>query len=116
MRIAANMRAMSGPGEGREARVLVAEHDTALREALVSVLRGLPEVGEVIEAPDPVGAVTAAPAADLVLLDMELSDDGAGLTRRLGGAGDGPAIVALGRLNDPDFAQIALDAGALSYL
>jgi DNA-binding response OmpR family regulator len=94
-------------------RVLVVEDDAGIAQSLV---RGLARAGYVVDTASTGADALAAPAADVVLLDLGLPDlDGLEVCRRLRRRGDAAIIVVTARGEERD--RVAtLDEGADDYL
>ncbi|WP_137992864.1 response regulator transcription factor [Streptomyces vilmorinianum] len=114
---------MSGPGnrhgEGRVARVIVADDQSMVREGIVLVLGLLPGIEVVGSARDGEEAValTAALAPDVVLMDLRMPRcDGVEATRRIRADHPGTEVVVLTTYADDDSLFPALRAGARGYL
>jgi DNA-binding response OmpR family regulator len=95
------------------ARILVVEDDAGIAQSLV---RGLARAGYVVDTASTGADALAAPAADVVLLDLGLPDlDGVEVCRRLRRRGDVAIIVVTARGEERD--RVAtLDEGADDYL
>jgi DNA-binding NarL/FixJ family response regulator len=100
-------------------RIVIADDQASVREGLVLLLGGLPDIEVVGAAPDGEQALAliAQHKPDAVLLDLHMPVlDGVGTTRRL--AADHPevAVVVLTTYADDRSVLEALHAGARSYL
>ncbi|MFF9482756.1 response regulator transcription factor [Streptomyces sp. NPDC014733] len=100
-------------GVAEETRVLVVEDDKGIAESLV---RGLRQVGYVVEGVRSGRAALSAPSPDVVLLDLGLPDiDGVEVCRRLRARSDAAIIAVTARGEEAD-RVVALDEGADDYL
>jgi DNA-binding NarL/FixJ family response regulator len=112
---------MSTPArpDGGPLRIVIADDQASVREGLVLLLGGLPEIEVVGAAAD--GEQTLDLVAehhpDAILLDLHMPVlDGIGATRRLAAEHPGVAIVVLTTYADDTSVLHALQAGARSYL
>ncbi len=100
-------------------RIIVADDQASVREGLVLLLGGLPDIEVVGAAADGEQAVelVAAHHPDAILLDLHMPVlDGIGATRRLSAEHPGVAVVVLTTYADDGSVLDALRAGARSYL
>jgi DNA-binding NarL/FixJ family response regulator len=100
-------------------RIVVADDQAAVREGLVLLLGGLPDIDVVGAAADGERALdlVAEHQPDAILLDLHMPVlDGIGATRRLTAEHPGVAIVVLTTYVDDASVREALQAGARSYL
>ena len=100
-------------------RIIVADDQASVREGLVLLLGGLPDIEVVGAAADGEQAVelVAAHQPDAILLDLHMPVlDGIGATRRLSAEHPGVAVVVLTTYADDGSVLDALQAGARSYL
>ena len=100
-------------------RIVVADDQASVREGLVLLLGGLPDIEVVGAAADGEQAVelVAAHQPDAILLDLHMPVlDGIGATRRLSAEHPGVAVVVLTTYADDGSVLDALQAGARSYL
>ena len=100
-------------------RVVIADDQASVREGLVLLLNGLPDIEVVGAAADGEQAVelVAAHQPDAILLDLHMPVlDGIGATRRLSAEHPGVAVVVLTTYADDGSVLDALQAGARSYL
>jgi DNA-binding NarL/FixJ family response regulator len=100
-------------------RIIVADDQASVREGLVLLLDGLPDIEVVGAAADGEQAVelVAAHQPDAILLDLHMPVlDGIGATRRLRAEHPGVAVVVLTTYADDGSVLDALQAGARSYL
>jgi DNA-binding NarL/FixJ family response regulator len=100
-------------------RIIVADDQASVREGLVLLLGGLPDIEVVGAAADGEQAVelVAAHQPDAILLDLHMPVlDGIGATRRLSAEHPGVAVVVLTTYADDGSVLDALRAGARSYL
>jgi DNA-binding NarL/FixJ family response regulator len=100
-------------------RVIVADDQASVREGLVLLLGGLPDIDVVGAAADGERALelVAEHQPDAILLDLHMPVlDGIGATRRLTVEHPGVAIVVLTTYVDDASVREALQAGARSYL
>ena len=100
-------------------RIIVADDQASVREGLVLLLDGLPDIEVVGAAADGEQAVelVAAHQPDAILLDLHMPVlDGIGATRRLSAEHPGVAVVVLTTYADDGSVLDALQAGARSYL
>jgi len=112
---------MTGPsGEAaRPLRIVIADDQASVREGLVLLLGGLPDIEVVGAAADGQQALqlVAEHEPDAILLDLHMPVlDGLGATRRLTAEHPGVAIVVLTTYADDGSVLDALQAGARSYL
>jgi DNA-binding NarL/FixJ family response regulator len=113
---------MSGaarPADGGPLRIVIADDQASVREGLVLLLDGLPDIEVVGAAADGEQALglVAAQQPDAILLDLHMPVlDGIGATRRLAAEHPGVAIVILTTYADDTSVLHALQAGARSYL
>ncbi|WP_369186182.1 response regulator [Streptomyces sp. R08] len=113
-----------GQGEGRReqqplVRVVVADDQTAVREALATVLDLQPGVEVVATAKDGGEAVRAAEehSPDVILMDLNMPRmDGVEATRLVSERFPGVAVVVLTTFADEEYILAALGAGARGYL
>ena len=104
---------MESIGTEAGVRVLVVEDDAGIAQSLV---RGLARAGYVVDTASTGADALAAPAADVVLLDLGLPDlDGVEVCRRLRRRSDVAIIVVTARGEERD-RVLALDEGADDYL
>lgn len=104
---------------GQPLRVVIADDQAIVREGLVVLLGGLPDIDVVGAAPDGERALelVAEHQPDAILLDLHMPVlDGIGATRRLVAEHPGVAIVVLTTYVDDASVLEALRAGARSYL
>jgi DNA-binding NarL/FixJ family response regulator len=100
-------------------RIVIADDQASVREGLVLLLGGLPDIDVVGAAADGQQAleVVAAHKPDAILLDLHMPVlDGIGATRRLKAEHPDVAIVVLTTFADDSSVLDALHAGARSYL
>jgi len=100
-------------------RIVVADDQASVREGLVLLLGGLPDIDVVGAAADGSRALelVAEHQPDAILLDLHMPVlDGIGATRRLTAEHPGVAIVVLTTYVDDASVREALQAGARSYL
>jgi DNA-binding NarL/FixJ family response regulator len=100
-------------------RIVIADDQASVREGLVLLLGGLPDIEVVGAAADGEQALglVAAQRPDAILLDLHMPVlDGIGATRRLAAEHPGVAIVILTTYADDTSVLHALQAGARSYL
>jgi DNA-binding NarL/FixJ family response regulator len=100
-------------------RVVVADDQASVREGLVLLLGGLPDIDVVGSAANGEEALdlVAKHQPDAILLDLHMPVlDGIGATRRLSAEHPGVAIVVLTTYVDDSSVLEALRAGARSYL
>jgi DNA-binding NarL/FixJ family response regulator len=100
-------------------RVVIADDQASVREGLVLLLGGLPDIDIVGAAADGEQALTlvAEHEPDAILLDLHMPVlDGIGATRRLAAEHPGVAIVVLTTFADDSSVLDALHSGARSYL
>jgi len=104
---------------GAPLRIVIADDQASVREGLVLLLNGLPDIEVVGAAADGEQALALVaehqPAAILLDLHMPVLD-GIGATRRLASEHPGVAVVVLTTYADDDTVLDALRAGARSYL
>jgi DNA-binding NarL/FixJ family response regulator len=112
------MTATSGEA-ARPLRIVIADDQASVREGLVLLLGGLPDIEVVGAAADGQQALdlVAEYKPDAILLDLHMPVlDGLGATRRLTAEYPGVAIVVLTTYADDSSVLDALHAGARSYL
>jgi DNA-binding NarL/FixJ family response regulator len=100
-------------------RIVIADDQASVREGLVLLLGGLPDIEVVGAAGDGERALelVAEQQPDAILLDLHMPVlDGIGATRRLAAEHPGVAIVILTTYADDASVLHALQAGARSYL
>ncbi|HEU5419362.1 MAG TPA: response regulator transcription factor [Streptosporangiaceae bacterium] len=112
---------MSSPARPADSplRIVIADDQASVREGLVLLLDGLPDIEVVGAAADGDQAVqlVAEHQPDAILLDLHMPVlDGIGVTRRLAAEHPGVAIVILTTYADDSSVLHALQAGARSYL
>lgn len=112
---------VTGPGapETRPLRIIVADDQASVREGLVLLLGGLPDIDVVGAASDGQQAIelVARHRPDAILLDLRMPVlDGIDATRRLTAEYPEVAIVVLTTYLDEGTVLPALRAGARSYL
>jgi DNA-binding NarL/FixJ family response regulator len=103
----------------RPLRIVIADDQASVRQGLVLLLGGLPDIEVVGSAADGDQAleVVAAREPDAILLDLHMPVlDGLGATRRLVAEHPGVAVVVLTTYVDDSSVREALNAGARSYL
>jgi len=108
----------TAPGTG-PLRIVIADDQASVREGLVLLLGGLPDIDVVGAAANGEQAVdlVAAHVPDAILLDLHMPVlDGIGATRRLAAEHPGVAVVVLTTYSDDASVLEALRAGARSYL
>lgn len=106
-------------GTGRVVRVVVADDQTVIREALATLLDLMPGIDVVATAANGHEAVeqTARTAPDVVLMDLHMPVlDGTEATRLILGSHPDVAVVVLTTLADDASILGALGAGARGYL
>jgi DNA-binding NarL/FixJ family response regulator len=104
---------------GAPLRIVIADDQASVREGLVLLLNGLPDIEVVGAAADgeQALALVAEHQPDAILLDLHMPVlDGIGATRRLAGEHPGVAVVVLTTYADDGTVLDALQAGARSYL
>ncbi len=107
------------PGADRPIRVVVADDQTAIREALATLLGLFDDIDVVATAADGTAAVDAAArtAPDVVLMDLRMpGTDGVEATRMIGERHPEVAVVVLSTFADEESVLAALGAGARGYL
>jgi DNA-binding NarL/FixJ family response regulator len=112
------MSAPARPADG-PLRIVIADDQASVREGLVLLLDGLPDIEVVGAAANGEQALdlVAAQQPDAILLDLHMPVlDGIGATRRLATEHPGVAIVILTTYADDTSVLHALQAGARSYL
>lgn len=100
-------------------RIVIADDQASVREGLVLLLGGLPDIDVVGAAADGAQALTlvAEHEPDAILLDLHMPVlDGIGATRRLTAEHPSVAVVVLTTYADDASVRDALRAGARSYL
>jgi DNA-binding NarL/FixJ family response regulator len=104
---------------GSPLRIVIADDQASVREGLVLLLGGLPDIEVVAAAADgeQALALVAEHHPDAILLDLHMPVlDGIGATRRLAAEHPGVAVVVLTTYADDSTVLDALRAGARSYL
>jgi DNA-binding NarL/FixJ family response regulator len=107
------------PPREKPLRVVIADDQASVREGLVLLLGGLPDIDVVGSAADgeQALALVAEQRPDAILLDLHMPVlDGIGATRRLAAEHPGVAVVVLTTYLDDSSVLEALRAGARSYL
>jgi DNA-binding NarL/FixJ family response regulator len=110
---------MTAETAGPPLRIVIADDQASVREGLVLLLGGLPDIEVVGAAADgeQALALVAEHKPDAILLDLHMPVlDGIGATRRLAAEHPGVAIVVLTTYADDGSVLDALHAGARSYL
>jgi DNA-binding NarL/FixJ family response regulator len=105
--------------KARPLRIVIADDQASVREGLVLLLGGLPDIEVVGAAADGQQALelVASREPDAILLDLHMPVlDGLGATRRLAAEHPGVAVVVLTTYADDSSVLDALHAGARSYL
>jgi DNA-binding NarL/FixJ family response regulator len=113
------MSTAARPADDRPLRIVIADDQASVREGLVLLLDGLPDIEVVGAAADGQQALdlVAAQQPDAILLDLHMPVlDGIGATRALAAEHPGVAIVILTTYADDTSVLQALQAGARSYL
>ncbi|HYK70574.1 MAG TPA: response regulator transcription factor [Streptosporangiaceae bacterium] len=106
-------------GDGAPLRVVIADDQASVRQGLVLLLDGLPDIKVVGAAADGEQALALVTEhhPDAILLDLHMPVlDGIGATRRLAAEHPGVAVVVLTTYADDSSVLDALRAGARSYL
>ncbi|MCK9894805.1 response regulator transcription factor [Frankia sp. AgB32] len=109
----------SPSGAARPIRVVVADDQTAIREALATLLGLFEDIDVVATAADGAAAVDAAArtAPDVVLMDLRMpGTDGVEATRMIGERHPEVAVVVLSTFADEETVLAALGAGARGYV
>ncbi|QMU79577.1 response regulator transcription factor [Streptacidiphilus sp. PB12-B1b] len=110
---------MTATGSAAPLRIVIADDQASVREGLVLLLGGLPDIDVVGDAPDGARALelVAELRPDAILLDLRMPVlDGIETTRRLAAEHPGVAVVVLTTYADDHSVLDALQAGARSYL
>ena len=113
------MSTAARPADDRPLRIVIADDQASVREGLVLLLDGLPDIEVVGAAADGQQALdlVAAQQPDAIVLDLHMPVlDGIGATRALAAEHPGVAIVILTTYADDTSVLQALQAGARSYL
>lgn len=100
-------------------RVVIADDEPAMREALADVIDSAPELTLVDQATDHPGALRAAVShrPDVLVLDFRMpGGNGPGTMRAVRGKAPGTAVLVLSAYEDPDIVVDMLVAGAAGYL
>ncbi len=100
-------------------RVVVADDQTTIREAVATMLDLQSDIDVVATAADGAALVSAVAetAPDVVLTDLRMPGvDGAAATRQIGENHPGLPVVVLTTFDDDASVFAALDAGAVGYL
>ncbi|MGH9093409.1 MAG: response regulator [Acidimicrobiales bacterium] len=104
---------------GRVISVVIVDDHALLREGTRQILERAGDLAVAGEAGDgdEALAVVAATRPDVVLLDVRLPPtNGVEVARRVAGASPGSRVLMLSALDDADYVQAALAAGAAGYL
>jgi DNA-binding NarL/FixJ family response regulator len=110
---------MTAPAAGAPLRLVIADDQASVRQGLVLLLNGLPDIEVVGAAADGEQALdlVAELTPDVILLDLHMPVlDGIGAIRRLTAEHPDVAIVVLTTYADDSSVLDALRAGARSYL
>ncbi|MFD1861205.1 DNA-binding response regulator [Aeromicrobium camelliae] len=98
-------------------RVAIVDDDPLVRAGLSMVLGGAPDVEIVAEAGDGAAALSVAPAADVVLMDIRMPImDGLAATERLLAEEPAPHVIVLTTFDADEHVMRALAAGASGFL
>jgi two-component system, NarL family, response regulator LiaR len=100
-------------------RVMIVDDHQMVREGLKVLLSTCADIRVVGEAADGLEAVEQCRRLepDVVLMDVMMPVmDGAAATAEITAACPGTRVIALTSFVDPEYVQLALDAGAISYL
>ena len=103
----------------RDIRVMIVDDHQMVREGLKVLLSTCGDIRVVGEAADGLDAVEECRRLepDVVLMDVMMPVmDGAAATAAITAACPGTRVIALTSFVDPEYVQLALDAGAISYL
>lgn len=103
----------------RDIRVMIVDDHQMVREGLKVLLSTCGDIHVVGEAADGLEAVEECRrlGPDVVLMDVMMPVmDGAAATAAITAACPGTRVIALTSFVDPEYVQLALDAGAISYL
>ncbi len=106
------------PGAGVVIRILVAEDEQALREAICDLLgneAGMEVVGSASSADEAV-AVAAETTPDIALVDVRMPGGGSEAARAIRERSPGTRVLALSAYDDQATVLEMLGAGAVGYL
>ena len=106
-------------GEGRKARLIIADDHDLVREGLRAVLSGEADLEVVGEAKDGQEALRMCRSLkpDLVLMDVRMpKSDGLEATRAIKGEMPGVSVVMVTLHENPDYLLEAIRAGAAGYI
>jgi DNA-binding NarL/FixJ family response regulator len=101
-----------------QARILIAEDDPIVREALAALIRSEPGLELVHAAADADGAIAAATAElpDVAIVDVRMPGGGALAAREIRRLSPGTSVIAFSGSNDPGTMLEMQEAGASGYL
>jgi DNA-binding NarL/FixJ family response regulator len=100
-------------------RVMVVDDHAVLRQGLMKLLAGNPDIDVVAEASggEEVAALVGEAAPDVILMDLSMPDvDGVEATRRALAVRPEARVVMLTSFSEPEHVNAALDAGAIGYI
>jgi DNA-binding NarL/FixJ family response regulator len=107
------------PVAGPPIRVMVVDDHAVLRQGLMKLLAGNPDIDVVAEASggEEVAALVGEAAPDVILMDLSMPDvDGVEATRRALAVRPDARVVMLTSFSEPEHVNAALDAGAIGYI
>jgi PAS domain S-box-containing protein len=109
---------MSSTGHGQAVRVLIADDEDALRDALAALVASEPDLEVVATAPDAADAVALAHRLkpDVALVDVRMPGGGAAATAGIRKASPDSQVLGLSAYEDRASALSLLRAGAIGYL
>lgn len=110
---------MAGAVNGGPIRVIIADDERIVREALAAIIDTREDMEVVAQAGNGIEAAAAARAfrADVVLMDVRMpGGDGIAATTRVREQAQAPAVIVLTAFDADDYVFAALEAGAAGFL